>query len=245
LLAKRLYKKTLKKLKILDVGSSYGINSALMQYDLTMSDLDNFFLKEDPSLERSKQFFDNLPSDDSLDFYQIDISDPALKFSENVQLCKKGICVNLESANLPIKELPQFDMVIATGCIGYIGHKAFSNLFELIKKQQSDTNSENLKKGPVFAFSVLRIFDIDQIEKTFDYYGYSLIKTDLLSIRQRKFSDLEEKNKTLSLLHYKGIDTKWLEDDGYFYADFYIASPKELKNQLIIMSKDLQATNSF
>ncbi|QLH05966.1 hypothetical protein [Nitrosopumilus ureiphilus] len=239
-LAKQLYKKISKKLKILDIGSSYGINSALMQYDLTMSDLDDFFLKEEPSLERSKQFFDNLPSDDSFDFYQIDISNPALKFSEDVQLCKKGICVNLESGNLPMQELPQFDMVIATGCIGYIGYKAFSNLFELIKKQQSGINSENPKKGPVFAFSVLRIFDMEQIEKTFDYYGYSLVKTDLRPIRQRRFSDPEEKHKTLSLLHHKGIDTKWLEDDDHFYADFYIASPKKLENQLITMSKDLK-----
>ena len=77
-----------------------------------------------------------MPSNDNLNFYQVDISDPALKFSEDVKLCKKGICVNLETENLPIKEIPSFDMMIATGCIGYIGYKAFSNLFELIKKQQ-------------------------------------------------------------------------------------------------------------
>ncbi|KEQ56784.1 hypothetical protein AAA799E16_00941 [Marine Group I thaumarchaeote SCGC AAA799-E16] len=239
-IVKQLYRKLSKKINIIDIGSSYGINSALMKYNLTMSDLDDFFLKEEPSIEQSKQFFDQLSSDDSFEFYQIDISEPALKFSENVDLCKKGICVNLETGNLPIKELPHSDMIIATGCIGYIGYKAFSNIFELIKKQNSEENLENSDRGPVFAFSVLRIFDMADIEKTFDHYGYSLAKTDVRPIRQRRFSDLQEKQKTLSLLHDRGLDTKWLEDDGHFYADFYIASPKKLEKQLVTLSKDLK-----
>ena len=49
-------------------------------------------------------------------------------------------------------------MVIATGCIGYIGYKAFSNFFELIKRQKSTYEQSNFQ-SPVFAFSVLRIFD--------------------------------------------------------------------------------------
>lgn len=239
-IAKQLYKKLSKKINIIDIGSSYGINSALMKYDLKMSDLDDFFLGQEPSIEQSKHFFENLSSDDTLDFYQIDISEPALKFSENTGLCKKGICVNLEYGNPPINEMPRSDMIIATGCIGYIGYKAFSNLFELIKKQQSESDLKVSEKGPVFAFSVLRIFDMEKIEKTFDHYGYSLVKSDLKPIKQRRFSDMEEKHKTISLLHDKGIDTKWLEDDGHFYADFYIASPKRLETSLIVMSEKLK-----
>ncbi len=200
-----------------------------MKYNLTMSDLDDFFLEQEPSIEQSKQFFENLSPDDTLDFYQIDISQPALKFSENTGLCKKGICVNLESGNLPIQDLPQADMIIATGCIGYIGYKAFSNLFELIKKTATESNLESSEKGPVFAFSVLRIFDMEKIQKVFDHYGYSLS---------------EEKYKTISLLHGKGIDTKWLEDDGHFYADFYIASQKILETNLISMSEKLKRHTS-
>lgn len=122
---------------------------------------------------------------------------------------------------------------------GYIGHKAFSNLFELIKIQRS-TYGQSDFQSPVFAFSVLRIFDMEKIEKTFDHYGYSIVKTDLKPIRQRRFSDAEEKTKTISLLHRKGIDTKWYEDDGHFYADFYVASPKRIKTQLVSMSKNME-----
>ena len=238
-LARQIYKKISRTIKVLDIGSSYGINSALMRHNITMSDLDNFFLKENhpPTKEQARQFFEDMPSDKTLSFCQIDISEPALKFSEDVQLCKKGLCVNLETGDLPIRDIPESDMIIATGCIGYIGYKAFSNLFEIIKRH--GVNSENFP-NPIFAFSVLRIFDMEKIEKTFDHYGYSIVKTDLKPIRQRRFSDAEEKTKTISLLHRKGIDTKWYEDDGHFYADFYVASPKRIETQLVSMSKNME-----
>ena len=39
--------KTLSRpINVLDLGSSYGINSSLMKYNLTMSKLNNFFLNE-------------------------------------------------------------------------------------------------------------------------------------------------------------------------------------------------------
>ena len=241
-LAEQLIKKLSRPINILDIGSSYGINSALLKYDLEMSDLDDFFLQEDnTTLEQTRQFFEKIPSNDNLNFYQIDISNPALKFSEDVKLCKKGICVNLETNSLPIKEIPSLDMIIATGCIGYIGFKAFSNLFELIKKQQTKYSQSDIEK-PIFAFSVLRIFDMEKIQKTFDYYGYSLVKTDLDPIRQRRFSDSDERHQTISLLNSKGIDVKGFEDDDHFYSHFYVASPKKLENQLISMSRHMEKT---
>jgi len=242
-LAEQLFDKLQRPINVLDLGSSYGINSALMKYNLTMSQLDDFFLKgKKPTKEQTRQFFKNMPKNDSLNFYQIDISGPALKFSEDLDLCKKGICVNLETSNLAFqKELSQIDMVIATGCIGYIGYRAFSNLLEVIKNQQSNSSpSETEHITPIFAFSVLRIFDMEKIQKTLNYYGYSLVKSNLKPIPQRHFSDSEEKSRTLCLLHDKRIDTKGYEDDGDFYADFYVASPKRLENQLISMSRNME-----
>jgi len=242
-LAEQMYDKLQRPINILDIGSSYGINSALLKHDLVMSELDDFFLTDDePTITQTKQFFEKQPLNDHLNFYQIDISHPAIAFSENVGLCKKGICINLETNNSRLSQiLPKFDMVIATGCIGYIGYKAFSNLFEVIKNQKSyspQLESQNIT--PIFAFSVLRIFDMEKIKRAFDYYGYSLMKSDIGPIPQRQFSNTDEQSQTLSLLHGKGIDTKMYEDDGHFYADFYVASPKKLENQLITMSKTME-----
>ncbi len=242
-LAEQLYDKLQRPINILDIGSSYGINSALMKHNLVMSELDDFFLtKDEPTIKQTKQFFENQPQNDHLNFYQIDISHPALVFSENVGLCEKGMCINLETHNSRLsQELPKFDMGISTGCIGYIGYKAFSNLFEAIKNQKSySPQLESQSITPIFAFSVLRIFDIKKIQKTFDYYGYSLLNSNLEPIPQRQFSDTDEQSQTLSLLREKGVDTKKYEDDGHFYADFYVASPKKLEAQLSSMSKNME-----
>ena len=228
-IVEELENKLSRPINILDLGSSYGINSALMKYNLTMTELNNFFLTEtEPTKKETKQFYEKCTSNDEMCFYQIDISDEALKFSEEMGLCKKGIKVNLDDEKLELLELlPKVDVVIATGCIGYIGYMAFVNLLKVIKNRQSNSIEDKTEyNSPIFAFSVLRMFDMNDIKKTFERYNYSIVKTDMKPIIQRKFSDIKEKDETISMLHGMGINTKEYEDDGNFYADFYIAKYK-------------------
>ena len=216
-------------INVLDLGSSYGINSSLMKYNLTMSELNNFFLNgSKPTKKETKQFYEKCTSNDNVNFYQIDISEEALKFSEEMDLCKRGMNVDLEAEKLNLLEsLPKMDVVIATGCIGYIGYKAILNLLKVIKNRQSNSiESETECIAPIFAFSVLRIFDMVDIKEVFEMHGYSIVKSDIKPIRQRNFSDSKEKTQTISLLHDMGMDTEKYEDDGNFYADFYIAKSK-------------------
>ncbi len=218
-------------INVLDLGSSYGINSSLMKYNLTMSELNNFFLNEpEPTKKEIKQFYEKCTSNDNINFYQIDISEEALKFSEEMNLCERGMNVDLEDEKLNLLgSLPKMDVVIATGCIGYIGYKAFSNLLRVIKNRESNSNkSETEYTSPIFAFSVLRMFDMNDIEEVFKMHDYSIIKSDIKPIRQRNFSDSKEKTQTISLLQSMGIDTKKYEDNGNFYADFYIAKSKNI-----------------
>ena len=61
-LAEQLFDKLHRTVNVLDLGSSYGINPALMKYNLTMSQLDDFFLKDQvPTKEQTRQFFKNSP----------------------------------------------------------------------------------------------------------------------------------------------------------------------------------------
>jgi hypothetical protein len=214
---------------ILDLGSSYGINSALMKYNLTMTELNKFFLTEtEPTKKETKQFYEKCTSNDNMHFYQIDISEEAIKFSEEMGLCEKGMNVNLDDEKLELLEsLPKIDVVIATGCIGYIGYMAFVNLLKVIKNRQANSIESKIEyNSPIFAFSVLRMFDMDDIEKTFETYNYSIVKSDIKPIIQRKFSDAKEKEETISILHEMRINTKEYEDNGNLYADFYIAKSK-------------------
>jgi len=214
---------------VLDLGSSYGINSSLMKFNLTMSELSDFFLNgTEPTKKETKQFYEKCMRNDNMNFYQIDISEEALKFSEEMNLCERGMNVDLEDEKLNLLEsLPKMDVVIATGCVGYIGYKTFSNLLKVIKNRQSNSiESKTEYIAPIFAFSVLRMFDMKDIEEVFETYGYSVVKSDIEPICQRSFSDPEEKAQTVSLLHDMEISTKNYEDNGNLYADFYIAKSK-------------------
>ena len=81
------------------------------------------------------------------------------------------------------------------GYVGHIRYKTFSNLLKVIKNRQSDSNeSETECISPIFAFSVLRMFDMNDIKDVFEIYGHSIVKSDIKPIRQRSFLDYKEKN---------------------------------------------------
>ncbi len=245
-LAEQLYQKLNRPINILDLGSGYGINSALLTFDLTMSDLDNFYLKNEtpPTIEQAKQFFAQQPHRNSkFNFYQIDISAPALEFSEKAGLCKGSLCVNLENQNPNIpEEFFPIDLVIATGCVGYIGYRSCARLFEILNDYQAKVEStqRNTRIAPMFAFSILRMFPMDKIAQSFNYYGFTLKKSEIEPICQRRFDNEDEMQQTISLLQDSGIDTSNLEETKSFFADFYVGCPKEKKQELVLMVKQLE-----
>lgn len=221
-ITERMINYSRKPINILDLGSSYGINSALLGHELVMSELDEFFIKQHPhpSLSEVHDFFSDLPSNNpNLRFYLVDTSSPALEFAENAGLCEKSFCVNLENEPLS-KEFKQtlhnIDLIISTGCIGYIGWKSFERIFENISPNDA---------FPLFAFSLLRMFDVSEIALAFKRNNFVLVKTKVGPLKQRRFYDGAEMKKTLDLLKYRDLDTRGLEDTGYYYADFYMAGP--------------------
>ena len=145
-----------------------------------------------------------------------------------MDLCERGMNVDLEAEKLELLgSFPKIDVIIATGCIGYIGYKAFANLLKVIRNRQSNyIESDKEYVAPIFAFSVLRMFDMKDIEEVFEMYDYSIVKSNIKPIRQRNFSDPKEKAETISILHNMEINTEKYEDDGNLYADFYIAKSK-------------------
>lgn len=225
-LTERLGNHLKRSINILDLGSSYGINSALLNYELIMSELNDFFIQQNPrpSIKEVQDFFDELPGKNpNLKFYLVDTSSPALEFAEKAGLCEGSFCVNMEKEPLPSEfklTLSNIDLIISTGCIGYIGWKSFEKMFESIDDQNSST---------IFAFTVLRMFHMDEIEKVFKKNNFELIKTKIGPLKQRQFYNEEEMKKTVDLLGRRNVDTHGLEDTGYYFADFYVAGHSHMK----------------
>lgn len=225
-LAERMINHVKRPLKVLDLGSSYGINSALLNHELVMSELDEFFNNNpEPSIVEVQDFFEGLPNKNpNFRFYLVDTSSPALEFAEKAGLCEGSFCVNLETEKVSQEfkqTMEDIDLIISTGCVGYIGWKAFEKMFSTVQK-----NSEAV---PIFAFTVLRMFQKDDIARVFEENGFDLFKTRIGPLKQRRFYNDAEMTKTVSLLKGRGIETGGLEDEGHFYADFFVGGPSDLR----------------
>ena len=223
-LAERIVNYVKRPVKILDIGSSYGINSALLNHELIMSELDKFFIEQNPnpSIKSTQNFFDDLPNNDpNLEFYLIDTSSPALDFAEKAGLCQDSFCINLEKETISDKlqqVMQDIDLIISTGCVGYIGWKSFEKIFEKIGSDRAPL--------PIFVFTLLRIFPSEEIEKVFKDNGFELIKTRIGPLKQRRFYDKTEMNDTLELLKSKNIDATNLEESG---CQFMMYKKKQFK----------------
>ncbi|MFB5631128.1 MAG: hypothetical protein ACE5RN_06045 [Nitrosopumilaceae archaeon] len=236
-LAERMSNYLMRPLKILDLGSSYGINSALLNYELVMDELDDFFVEGSQSIQECQSFFDDLPNKNpKFQFHLVDTSSPALDFAEKAGLCEDSFCINMEKEKIPPKfeqTLNDIDLIISTGCIGYIGWKSFEKIFNAI---------DSFSRGPlpIFAFTVLRMFPMNDIEKIFQKNNFALIKTIIGPLKQRRFYNDSEMKKSIELLNKKEISTDGIEDQGFYYADFYVAGPSNIKSSWVSWVHNLE-----
>lgn len=236
-LSQRMVNYAKKPINLLDLGSSYGINSALMSHELIMSELDDFFIEQhpNPSISEVHDFFNGLPNKNpNLKFYLVDTSSQALEFAEKAGLCEESFCVNMEKEPLTTefkRALGDIDFIISTGCIGYIGWKSFEKIFQSIQVHRA---------FPIFAFSLLRMFNLYEIDKVFKKNNFDLVRTKVGPLRQRRFYDEGEMKKTIDLLKDRGTDPHGLEDTGYYFADFYVAGPSNKKSTWSSWVKNLE-----
>ncbi len=208
-------------IRILDVGSSYGVNAALLKHSFSMQTLYNLFLTDRSSMnsEDLQEFFEKRIARPELTFYGLDISEPAVRWATTVGLCSEGFACDIEShLTQELREsLPEIDLVVSTGCIGYLGAKGIFNLFSEIAKNKR-------RPRPPFAFSALRMVDLAAIEEALSLCQYRLTRVNKQPFLQRNFADSTEKESLLQNLHSKGVTTSQFEETGGLYANFYVAS---------------------
>ena len=81
--------------------------------------------------------------------------------------------------------------------------------------------------------TVLRMFDITEVESSFNKVGLEVRKVPGVRLPQRGFADEEEMEGVLKVLTDKGIDTEGWESLGAYYADLYIAAAPDQIGQLV------------
>lgn len=220
------YRKQFEKqtVNVLDIGSSYGINSALLKYNIQLDDLYDRYtcvktqnLSVDELLLRDKNKYTSL-SNNKLKITGLDVSKEALEYGHKCGLLDDIIVANLEENNInktQAKQISQIDCIISSGCFGYITTNTLEKIISVCHPNK-----------PWMAHCVLRIFSLKPLIELLEKHNYD-VKISKSLIPQRRFASKQEQEQAIKRLDDLDIDPSGFEDTGWFYAYIIIATAKK------------------
>lgn len=206
---------------VLDIGCSYGVNAALLRLgasidqlaehyrDASESDRDALIAEDSARLAGAAGYAD-------LRFLGMDAALPALAYAREAGFLHDTVHADLEAAE-PTDEqrevLASADIVVSTGCIGYVTEKTLARIA-----------TAHPRRRPWMAHFVLRMFDFAPIAEELAVLGYRTEQVPGL-FEQRRFASADERDQVLDTLADRGIDTAGRESEGWLYAGLHISRP--------------------
>ncbi|MCA0048279.1 hypothetical protein LB577_15200 [Mesorhizobium sp. B283B1A] len=217
---RRVRKKT--RLKIIDVGCSYGVNAALLRTDLSLDELYAAYLRPSGPLSRRDEvehraFFRNRGLRDDIQFVGVDPSFRAVRYARVLGLLEAGIIADLETRDLTVQErcaLAGADIVISTGCVGYATERTFARVCE----------ASATSRPWVVAFA-MHPFSYDNIAMVLRDFGLETRLEDRFRQRQRRFSTVKERRAILTAMTKLGMEDRLERTTGYIYASCHVSVP--------------------
>jgi len=224
------YNKDAWPVQMLDVGCSYGMGAAFVRFGCSFDEMVAFFSSRAPrerhaACEAMRMWLNVTPPVCDVRAVGLDSSEPAIRFAVDAGLLDGGLARDFEQPGaVPSDEevawFRSCNLLISTGAIGYVTERTF----EAILPHLGQDHPADF--GPVAVVTILRMFEVSPIKKVFEAHGLTFGPVPGVRLPQRRFADLQECRKVLSLLHDKGIDTREWEDRGKQYADLFIAAPE-------------------
>ncbi|WP_410658715.1 class I SAM-dependent methyltransferase [Amycolatopsis sp. lyj-112] len=210
---------------VLDLGCSYGVNAALHRCDISMEQLydhytDTDALSRDELLAHDRRLVDRLSVGDGVRFIGLDSSAPALDYALAAGFIDEAIHADLENEE-PTEDqralLADVDLVISTGCVGYVTEKTLTRIAQ--------------ENRPWMAHFVLRMFSYEPVASSLAGLEYETAEIDGV-FRQRRFASEAEQAQILDTLSVAGVDPRGLESDGRLYARLFVSRPNGAGGEL-------------
>ena len=211
--------------KVIDVGCSYGINAALLRFPLDLRRIAaRYASAEMQSLNTAalfdldRKYFASWPRLHNVTMVGQDVSVPAIKYGLATGVLDQGISTNLEEQepnSVDRSALAGADLIVSTGCVGYVTAKTFRRILEV---QPSN-------KLPWIATFVLRMFPYETFVDELRRFGLVTEKVEGMTFVQRRFHSRGEFEATVDTLRARGIDTANKESEGLLHAELYISRP--------------------
>lgn len=212
------------RLCVLDIGCSYGVNAALLKYDLEFEDLVSRYADPDISEMSSAEVvmkdadaFANAPVHQNAVFLGLDVAREAAGYAKAVGLLDGAICENLEEGSLSpaaAEALADVDLVITTGAVGYVTRRTFERIIDACDGSP-----------PWVAAFALRQFPFDEIGEALTGRGLDCGTLDGALFPQRSFRDREEMEGAIEAVIAAGCDPGGVETNGGYVAEFHLAAP--------------------
>lgn len=212
---------------VLDLGSSYGVNGALMKYSLTYDMLRDRYtlpalqsLGSEDVLDLDRAFYAAWPRHPHVRVIGLDVSENAIAYAQACGTVDRGIAIDLETSDPDAEQadvLADVDIIVSTGCVGYVTSRTFQKLAALSRRGR-----------PAWTASfVLRMFPYDNIAASLATQGLETEKFEGATFVQRRFADRAEMEATVRAVESRGIDTRGHETEGLYHADFFLSRPRE------------------
>lgn len=211
---------------VLDIGCSYGINAALLKYDASMDELYERYGATDARpagpgdraalLERDRRLARSRQPAHPIRFVGLDTSAQALSYAVEAGFLDDAVLADLEGGEPTAEQrdrLAGADLVISTGCIGYVTERT---LRRVVAAQGG--------RRPWMAHFVLRMIPFAPVEQALAELGYRTVRVDDV-FRQRRFASRTEQDLVLETMSANGVDSRGLEAEGWMYAQLYLSRP--------------------
>jgi hypothetical protein len=212
-------------LRVLDLCCSYGVNAALMRYDVTLDELFDHY--SNPALadlspaelaREDEAYYAERRRPDLVRVFGLDVAGKAVAYGCRVGLLDGGWAEDLEARGPSQRitdHVKEVDLVTTTGGVGYITELTFDRVLRTCRGGST----------PWVAAFVLRTVSYDRITETLAKHGLVTEQLTGVTFPQRRFASEPERKAALSAVSGRGLDPTGMEDTGSYYADFYLARP--------------------
>jgi carnitine O-acetyltransferase len=206
--------------RVVDLGCSYGVNAALLRCNASMDELYRHYAEAaEDSVEqlraRDRELAAGRRGGVSARFVGLDASQPALDYAVEAGLLDDTVHADFERADPTVSQvaaLARTDVVISTGCLGYVGASTLARLVSAARRP------------PWMLHFALRMFPYDPIADRLADFGYQTVCLEGL-FRQRRFVSAEEQAQVLDTLASVGVDPSGRETRGWLYAQPFLSRP--------------------
>lgn len=205
---------------VLDVGCSYGVNAALYRCGTTMDELSARYSAaagtDRAELVAGDRAWVAREQPGDVRFIGLDVSAPALEYARAAGFVDVAIHADLERDEPTEQQsalLAEADLVVSTGCIGYVTERTIGRIAGLPGGRR-----------PVMAHFVLRMFSYDPIAKCLADLGYETVGVEGL-FKQRRFVSAQEQAQILAAVRATGTEPHELETEGWLCAQLYLSRP--------------------